>query len=202
MGLNDIAVLIDGYYCIISSTDNQKGIVLATLKYSPFTGEELPGALVSELRDQVYDSLSSDENDLNLLAQWKSHLSDYTPKFDTNLIPEKLKFLVSDGNWYAVRKERARAMHHGGNFCGELSGCFIECCYGETELPKLACVPIQYCPFCGAKLPPEFDQENWWEKEFKTFKWYKDHKMGEWADDYVDDCDWTEDDYPPIKEEK
>ena len=76
-----------------------------------------------------------------------------------------------------------------------MAGCFIEDCREYHPLPQLACVPIQYCPFCGVKLPPEFDQENWWEKEFKTFKWYKDHKMYEWADDYVDDDDWTAEDY-------
>lgn len=201
MGLDDIATLIDGYYCIVA--DNfQKSTVLAVIKYSPFTGEEVTGGFLSELSCQVYDSLSKSEKNSSLLIQWKNHLSEYTPKFDLNLIPDRLKFLISNREWYEIRKKRERNQHKGGNFCGEFNGCFLECCYGKGNLPKLACVPIQYCPFCGAKLPPEFDQENWWEKEFKTFKWYKDHKMGEWADDYVDDCDWTEDDYPPIKDDE
>ena len=67
---------------------------------------------------------------------------------------------------------------------------------------SLVMVIYIYCPFCGVKLPPEFDQENWWDKEFKTFKWDKDHKLGEWADDYVDDCDWSYEELALKKEEE
>jgi len=199
MGIDEISTIIDGYYCLIS-TANHSGVVEAILQYSPFTGEKLSSAFLAELRFQISNSLSKRDKDNELLRQWNNHLSDYTPAFDVNLIPQRLKFLLSSRKWYDIRKYRDRAMHNGGNFCGEFAGCFIDTCYERPDdLPKLACVPIQYCPFCGVKLPPEFAQENWWEKEFKTFKWYKDHKMGEWADDYVDDCDWTEDDYPPIE---
>ena len=196
--IEEIATLIDGYYCIcVPSPDPYEGLVEAVLKYSPFTGEELSGAFLNELKFQVSWSLSKRTKDAELLKQWEDGLNDYTPTFDLNLIPQRLRFLIKDRKWYDVRKARDRASHKNGKFCGEFEGCFIDSCYSYKKLPKLASVPIQYCPFCGVKLPPEFDQENWWEKEFKTFKWYKDHKLGEWADDYVDDCDW---DYPDLDE--
>lgn len=194
---NDIATLIDGYYCIcVPGPDPYEGTIDSVLKYSPFTGQELSGAFWDELKFQVLHTLSKREKDFVSLKKFKDNLDSYTPAFNVNSIPQRLKFLVNDRKWYKIRKERDRRLHQNGKFCGEFGSCFIDGCYGYKKLPKLACVPIQYCPFCGVKLPPEFDQENWWEKEFKTFKWDKDHKLGEWADDYVDDCDW---DYPLIE---
>ena len=170
MGIEDISDLVDGYYCIL---DEKTKEVWAVLKYSPFTGEELPGAFMDELKFQVSWSLSKREKDKNLLDEWESHLSRYTPAFDSQLIPERLKFLINDRNWFHIRKSRDRANHKGNEFCGELNGCFIEACYGCEKLPKLACVPIKYCPFCGVELPVEFQDYNWWEKWFKTFEWEK-----------------------------
>ena len=192
--IDDIAKLIDGYYCIL---DNESHFI-NVLQYSPFSGEELQGGFLFEVRQQVGEYLLDDDCKLEI---WLSHLREDTPKFDVELIPKDKKYLIENKDWYTSLKCKQRLKHHDGEFCGEMAGCFIEDCYGYNPLPKLACVPIKYCPFCGVRLPPEFDQEDWWEKEFRTFKWYKDHKMGEWADGYVDDHDWSEDDYPLIVED-
>ena len=198
MVINEVATLMNGCYGII---DKHGGF--QHLQYSPFGGQELLGAFLHELDEKIVDELLGPDHKKSVeLARWWDNEDENYPLIDAAKVPDHLQYLVTNREWYDRLIEKERADHHDGKFCWELS-CFIDDCRCDyEELPKLVCVPIQYCPFCGAKLPPEFDQENWWEKEFKTFKWYKDHKMGEWADDYVDDCDWTEDDYPPIKDDE
>ena len=198
MVTKDVAELISGYYCIV---DHKNCCINDVLCFSPFNGSELSGGFLYELQFKISGIL--EERDQAEYERWCTMLYNMRPNFDTSYIPDDLKYLLTDKSWFLEEKTNERNEHKNGEFCGGLS-VFIDGCYGidYNPLPKLACVPIQYCPFCGIKLPSEFDQENWWEKEFKTFKWYKDHKMGEWADDYVDDCDWTEDDYPPTSNDK
>ena len=191
MGMNDITKIISGYYCIVDPAD---GLIIDVLQYSPFTGKELSSGFLTELALEVTGELM--RVDSPYLNTWCNMLNKMNPDFDPNLIPDDLKYLMHDKSWYYSQKQKERLEHKNGEFCRGLSP-YIDSCYSYDILPRLSVVPIQYCPFCGVKLPPEFDQENWWEKEFKTFKWYKDHKLDEWADDYVDDCDW---DYADIDE--
>ena len=193
MGIKDITMSINGYACAFYPGCNRYEV----LQYSPFTGEELSCAFNWELQIMISDKLSESEEFHSLLEKWCEMLYRLRPSFDERLIPDNLKYLMQDKSWYYSQKQKERLEHKNGEFCGGLS-VFVDTCHSYSpNIPKLASVPIQYCPFCGVKLPPEFNQENWWEKEFKTFKWYKDHKLGEWADDYVDDCDW---DYPDLEQ--
>jgi len=196
MGLTEVSKFIKGYYRLIDS--DEKLFCHDVLQFSPFDGSELPGGFYCELQMKISDILQKRNESES--ERWCAMLYKLRPSFDISYVPTDLRYLLTDKTWFFEKKSQEQREHHNGEFCGGLS-VFIDGCYGiDCEpLPKLACVPIQYCPFCGVKLPPEFDQDNWWENEFKTFKWYKEHKMGEWADDYVDDCDWTEDDYPPIE---
>ncbi len=172
MGIEDIATDIKGYKCMFLS---RKKNTYNVLQYSPFTGEELSCSFLWELQLEVSEALSKRERDKFLLEQWCEMLYKMRPSFDINAIPDRLKFLVNDRHWFEIRKTREQSEHQGSEFCGGLS-VFIDECYSyQSKLPKLAEVPIKFCPFCGIRLPSEFQEENWWEAWFKTFEWDKKH---------------------------
>ena len=197
MVVSDVSdIVVHNCFCI-----KHKNNAIELLQYSPFSGEELYGSFLYELKllicEQILDGIDYKGEFREFSEQWVRNEADNDPIIDVSLLPKEFSQLVKNRDWYDELIISKRLHHKDGKFCYGLEG-FISSCYGEDDvLPKLACVPIQYCPFCGVRLSAGFDQENWWEKEFKTFKWYQDRKMDEWADDYVDDCDW---DYPDLDE--
>lgn len=88
-----------------------------------------------------------------------------TNKFDINSIPDVLKFLLNDRDWFDKRiaKNQLRHKTDGDELCGGFSA-FIDSCYGMDELPRIATMPINFCPYCGVELPREFQTDEWWKK--------------------------------------
>lgn len=173
-------------YCELLKTD---GTVWHIIGFCPFTGVELQKAKIWAMQDMVYTYLRrtiDEDNEFDAVYE-KLHI--YSSSFDENKTPERLKHLITERRWFEKHVNRLRRHHKDGKFCSSFNW-FIDDQYGSSPRDVLSMIPIKYCPFCGIALPPEFQQENWWEKEFKNFDWYKKHKMYEWADDYVDDHDW------------
>lgn len=183
MGLNWY-ICKNGYYQLVR-TD---GSAFEFISFSPFTGEEFPSAQMWAVQDNVisYFFNRTSHQEFNELSE-DLHL--YSSEFDISNIPEPLKHLLTEREWFDKHISRLRKQHKNGEFCPEFS-VLISTLYNSEPREVLSMIPIKYCPFCGIALPPDFQQENWWEKEFKNFDWYKKHKMYEWADDYVDDHDW------------
>ena len=83
-------------------------------------------------------------------------------------------------NWFENETKVQRQKHtNSENLMCDGLHFLIDSLYSEKALPLLATVPRKCCPFCGIELPQGFRTENWWEKEFKTFKWWKDRGLCE-----------------------
>lgn len=179
------SVCKNGYYQLVR-TD---GSVSDFIYFCPFTGEEFPTAKLLAVQDEIYSYLrqiieSDDEFDelCNNLHLYNSS------EFDIVDTPESLRHLLAEREWFDKLIKWWRNMHKNGWTCPGFHG-FIRGQYGSFPMDILSLLPINYCPFCGIALPAEFQQEYWWEKEFKNFDWYKKHKMFDWAEEPVDGMD-------------
>jgi hypothetical protein len=149
--------IVDGYSYLTTAYGEYEDAI----EFSPWSGDELPNAFMWELQHKLYEVLSKNEEEYAELDKLDGFL---TSKFNPNSVPEELKFLLSDKNWFVEQIEKNRSEHIGNSaFCGGFSA-FLDSCYGMVTLPEITNVPITFCPFCGAELPPEFHTDEWWRK--------------------------------------
>lgn len=175
MVIDEVAVQLNCYYFIREFSHRTEGEIFNQVMYfSPFDGRELEGALKWQVQEEFFQKLhrsTRTDEELSDIIKSKNLLNQ---DFDFRQLPLPLKKLLESRQWFDLYLHRQRQMHTNNHdkLCEGLSA-FISCRYGEKKLPKLSQVSIEYCPFCGTKLPSEFQKEDWWSKEFKTFNWDK-----------------------------
>ena len=165
----DVIRIINGYSYIITSTGEYEDVI----EFSPWSGKELTNGFMWELQHKLYDILRKNENGMitpveDLYCNTKESEkieSLLTSKFNPDSVPDNLKFLFNNRDWFneIIAKNRLDHTNDGDRFCGGFSA-FIDSCYGMEELPRIVTIPINFCPYCGIKLPPEFQTDEWWKK--------------------------------------
>jgi hypothetical protein len=166
---SEVVKIVNGYsYLAFPNGEYEDAI-----EFSPWDGSELPNAFMWEFQHQLYDLLQKNENgEFPKHSEFFCELSDIkkvkgllTSEFDPDSIPAKLGFLLAKRDWFDQRITDARKQHTPGQqeYCGGFSA-FLDSCYGMKELPIVTKVAISFCPYCGIRLPPEFNTDEWWEK--------------------------------------
>ena len=150
---------VNGYEAIII---DDKDYYDDFIEFSPFNGTLLKNGFLWELQHKIYDELAQAEKDVALQDMLLSKKL-LTCFFNNSDVPTEYKCFLDSKEWFYEDIKKFQESHKNKSLCGALSA-FIDGLYGLDDLPLIAKVPIQYCPWCGAELDERFHQDDWFEK--------------------------------------